>query len=107
MTTLPTHPGETETIPDFATDILAALAEVRAESVADLLSERAGGGGILEMDSPEAVAVIAKLEARYGRTLARVEDLEPEQLTSDVALVELLRSHWNDALRRARAGSDA
>jgi acyl carrier protein len=91
MATVPTHTIETEAIPDLDADILTALAAIRCVAVADLEAERAAAGGQLEMDSPEAVAVIAKLEARYGRRLARVEDLEPEQLTSTEALTDLLR----------------
>lgn len=107
MATLPTHPVETEAIPDLAADILAALAAVRCVAIAALEAEQAAGGGHLEMDSPEAVAVIAKLEAQYGRRLARVEDLEPEQLTSAEDLAELLRRRWREPVRRARPNGDA
>jgi acyl carrier protein len=102
MATAPTHTGETETIPDIATDILTALAAVRCVAVADLVAEQAAAGGHLEMDSPEAVAVIAKLESLYGRRLAKVEDLEPEQLTSVEVLADLLRRRWAEPARGVR-----
>ncbi len=94
-------------MPDLAADILAALAEVRCVSESDLEAERVAGGGRLEMDSPEAVAIIAKLEAKYDRPLARVEDLEPEQLTSAEDLTALLRSRWSEPSRRQRHGGAA
>jgi acyl carrier protein len=61
--------------------------------VAELEAER--GGGDLSMDSPEAVAVIATLQGRFGRRLAQVEDLEPEQLTSVASLADLLQRRWS------------
>lgn len=90
MTTTSTE--TTPTLPDLATALLSALAEIRQVTVGELEAERAGGD--LEMASPEAVAAIAMLEARFGRRLARVEDLEPEQLTSVVNLADLLRRRW-------------
>lgn len=85
----------TETAPtilELTTVLLTALAEIRQVTVDELEVERAGGD--LEMASPEAVAAIAMMEARFGRTLARVEDLEPEQLTSVVNLMDLLHRRW-------------
>lgn len=84
---------QTEVIPDIAADLLLALAEVRCVAPSDLDAGRRADG-TLEMDSPEAVAVIAKLEAKYGRQLARVEDLEPEQLTTAEELTNLIRARW-------------
>ena len=95
MTTLPTQPVETNpNIPDLGTAVLTALAEVRCVAVAELEAERAAGNGDLELASPEAVAVLAMLEARLGQPLARVEDLEPEQLTSVASLAGLLHGRW-------------
>jgi hypothetical protein len=74
--------------------ILEALAMVRAASMEELLEEMAAAGGDLEIDSREAEAVIAMLEKRYGRTLAKVEDLEPECLPSVDSLAKLLRERW-------------
>ncbi|HVB14002.1 MAG TPA: hypothetical protein VNH38_04515 [Candidatus Dormibacteraeota bacterium] len=89
MTTTPATPAETSpTMPELATAILTVLAEIRQVKVAELVAERAGGD--LEMASPEAVAVIATLERQFGRHLAQVEDLEPEQLTSVASLAGLL-----------------
>lgn len=83
---------ETPTLPELARALLSALAEIRQVTVDELEAERAGGD--LEMASPEAVAAIAMLEARAGGRLARVEDLEPEQLTSVVNLADLLHRRW-------------
>ncbi len=86
---------ETETaptLPELITAVLTALAEIRQVTVGELEAECAGGD--LELASPEAVAAIAMLEALFGRRLSRVEDLEPEQLTSVVNLADLLRRRW-------------
>lgn len=101
MATSSTDTTYAKAIPDIASDLLLALAEVRCVAPADLEAERATAG-ILEMDSPEAVAVIAKLEAKYGRQLARVEDLDPEQLTTAEELTNLIRARW--ATRPAGVG---
>jgi hypothetical protein len=93
MTTTPLTPTEgLPTIPALATAILDVLAEIRQVTVAELEAER--GGGDLEMASPEAVAVIATLQRRFGRRLAQVKDLEPEQLTSVESLAALLHGRW-------------
>ena len=93
MTTIPTSPAQTPpTVPELAATIVDVLAEIRQVPVADLETERDGGD--LEMDSPEAVAVIATIQGRFGRRLAQVEDLEPEQLTSVANLAELLHRRW-------------
>jgi acyl carrier protein len=94
MTTTPTTLTETPpTMPELAMAIVAVLAEIRQVPVAELEAER--GDGDLSMDSPEAVAVIATLQGRFGRRLAQVEDLEPEQLTSVASLADLLHRRWS------------
>jgi hypothetical protein len=93
---MPTTPTKTPpTIPDLATAIVTVLAEIRQVSMEELDTERADRD--LEMASPEAIAVIATLQARFGRRLAQVEDLEPEQLTSLANLAELIHRRWLDA----------
>jgi len=79
---------------ELAGAVLEALAKVRAAPVGELREEMAAAGGDLEIDSREAEAVIAMLEKRYGRTLAKVEDLEPECLPSIGSLAELLQGRW-------------
>lgn len=79
---------------ELGTAILEALAEVRAASVGELREEMDAAGGDLEIDSREAEAVIAILEKRYSRTLAKVEDLEPECLPSVGSLGELIHKRW-------------
>jgi hypothetical protein len=90
----PTNPVPTQA--DIADAVLEALAEVRAAPVPELLAEMAAAGGDLEIDSREAEAVIAILETRFGRTLAKVEDLEPECLPSVTSLGELIERRWTD-----------
>jgi acyl carrier protein len=86
--------------------ILEALAQVRAAPVAELRDEMVASGGDLEIDSREAEAVIAILEHRYGRDLAKVEDLEPERLPSVGSLSELIHRRWpaDQPVAAGRAG---
>jgi acyl carrier protein len=79
---------------ELETALLEALAEVRAAPAGELRDEMAAAGGDLQIDSREAEAVIAILEARYGRRLAAAEDLEPERLASIGSLAELLQERW-------------
>jgi acyl carrier protein len=79
---------------ELAEAILEALAKVRAAPLGELRDEMAATGGDLEIDSREAEAVIAMLENRYGRTLAKVEDLEPERLLTVDSLTELIHQRW-------------
>jgi len=79
---------------ELAAAILHALAAVRAQTVGELREELTAAGGDLEIDSREGEAVIAMLEQHYGRTLAKVEDLEPECLLSVDSLAELIRRRW-------------
>ena len=79
---------------ELATAIIEALAAVRAAPVSELEEEMAAAGGNLEIDSREAEAMIAMLEKQYGRTLANVEDLEPECLPSVDSLAELIHRRW-------------
>jgi hypothetical protein len=79
---------------EFAIAILEALAQVRAAPVGELREELEAAGGDLEIDSREAEAVIAMLQTRYGRELAKVEDLEPECLPSVSSLADLIHGRW-------------
>jgi hypothetical protein len=79
---------------EIAEAILDALAQVRAVTVGELREEMAPAGGGMEIDSREAEAVIAMLETRYDRTLAKVEDLEPECLPSVTSLADLVHRRW-------------
>lgn len=95
-TTVSAPPSPVPTQAEIAEAILVALAEVRAELVPELHEELVAAGGDLEIDSREAEAVIAILETRFGRTLAKVEDLEPECLPSIASLGELIGRRWAD-----------
>jgi hypothetical protein len=96
MVTLPAAPPTSApTEPELVRAVMDALAEVRGCPIGELQDEMRRGSGELEMESPEAVAVISKVEGRYGgRRLARVEDLEPEELTSVGVLARLLHRRW-------------
>jgi hypothetical protein len=95
MASTPAAPTRTEPSPAvIEAAVLTALAEVRAAPVAELRDEMAQAGGDLEIDSREAEAVIAILETRFGRTLANVEDLEPECLPSVGSLGDLIHRRW-------------
>lgn len=97
MVSTPAAPSRAEPSPaDLRADILSALAEVRAVAVAELAEELAAGGGDFEIDSREAEAVIAIMEGRYGRDLAKVEDLEPEVLPTVATLAELIHRRWTN-----------
>jgi hypothetical protein len=106
VATLSAAPAELEPTPDeLAAAILEALAQVRAAPVGELREEMAAAGGDLEIDSREAEAVIAMLEKRYGRTLATVDDLEPECLLSLESLTELIHRRWPTGHPTAQSGS--
>ena len=94
MPSTSTHTSEPPAHADLADAMLRALAEVQARPVAELQAEASANGGDIEIASPEAVAIIAALEDRYGHPLAHVEDLEPEQLTSLGSLSELVARRW-------------
>jgi acyl carrier protein len=79
---------------DLQAAMLCIVAEIQARPPAEVEADLAAGGGDLELTSPEAIAVIAALESRYGHQLARVEDLEPEQLTSLESLANLVHRSW-------------
>ena len=90
---------------ELAAAILEALAEVRAQTVGELREELTMAGGDLEIDSREGEAVLAMLEQRYDRTLAKVEDLEPECLLSVGSLGELIRRRWETGQPLDQSGS--
>lgn len=68
--------------------VIAALAQVRAAEVDVVLVELQEQA--FEIDSKEAEVVISILEQRFDRQLAKVEDLEPEQMVTLDALTSLL-----------------
>lgn len=96
MVTIPeVLPNTIPTRLELIRSVMEALAEVRACSSEELEAEMNQAGGELEMESPEAVAVLSKVERRYGgRRLAKVEDLEPEELTSVTVLAGLIHIRW-------------
>lgn len=81
--------------------IVDSLARVRAMPVDELWRQIVEGGYDCEIDSKEAEVVISILEYELGRELAKVEELEPEQLVTLEALTSLL---WR-ALDGASSGA--
>jgi acyl carrier protein len=70
--------------------VVETLARVRACSVEDLMEEIAASGGDCRIDSKEAEIVIVILEREFDRELAKVEDLEPEEICSVNVLTRLI-----------------
>lgn len=87
---------------DMRTLIISALAEVRAMAVEALNREIARADGHCEIDSKEAEVVISMLEVHLGRELAKVEDLEPDQLNTLDALTALIGGRNGMPDRRPR-----
>jgi len=56
----------------------------------DLWNEIVQAGGDCQMDSKETEVVISILEHEFDRELAKVEDLEPEQMTTLSAVTNLI-----------------
>ncbi|MEA2582594.1 MAG: hypothetical protein QOF33_679 [Thermomicrobiales bacterium] len=85
--------------------IVAELAEIQAMERSELESEilEAGGDDQLEVDSPQAEAILSRLEAFYDRELPGPEDLDPEQFTTIRALVNLVVSRLSEP-ESARGG---
>jgi hypothetical protein len=75
--------------------ITAALAQVRAMPLEELWSQVSRNGGDCEMDSKEAEVVISILEHDFNHELAKVEDLEPEQMNTLSALTDLIMARLN------------
>ena len=67
-----------------------ALAQVRVIDVSEIKREYAENGSNVEMDSQEAVTVIANVEESLKCTLPGPERLKPGQLTSIRTLCELV-----------------
>lgn len=105
MAIIPVQPTMTaQTKDDLIDMIVDSLASARCVEASDLQAERTEGNGDLEVTSLEAVAIIVMMESRLGRTLAKVEDLEPEVLTSVASLAELFYRRWSASERPSRDG---
>jgi acyl carrier protein len=73
--------------------LLEAVAQVRVIDISEIEQQFAGNGNDLEMDSQEAVTVIASVEVPLKCTLPGMEQLKPRQPTSIRALRELIVRH--------------
>lgn len=72
--------------------LMEALAQVRVTDISEIKQEYTENGNNLEMDSQEAVTVIANVEEALKCTLPGPEQLKPGQPTSIRALCELIES---------------
>ena len=70
-----------------------ALAQLRVMDNSEIEQQFTENGNNLEMDSQEAVTVIANLEEALKCALPGVEQLKPGQPTSIGALQELIERH--------------
>lgn len=79
--------------------ITTALARVRALPLEEVWGHSSHNGADCELDSKEAEVVISMLEYEFNRELAKVEDLEPEQMNTLSALTHLIMTRLNSAPR--------
>lgn len=70
--------------------IVSAFAQVQQTDEDDIWDRLRQEGLGLVVDSKEAEVIVSIIEEQVGRDLVRVEDLEPEKLTTVSALRELL-----------------
>lgn len=70
-----------------------ALAKVRVANISEIEKQFTENGNNLEMDSQEAVTVIATVEEELKCTLPGPEQLKPGQPTSIGALRDLIERH--------------
>ena len=73
--------------------LMNALAQVRVVDISEIKQEYMENGSNVEMDSQEAVTVIANVEEVLKCTLPGPEQLKPSQLTSIRTLRELMGRH--------------
>jgi hypothetical protein len=77
--------------------LMQALAQVRVADISEIKQEYAENGNNLEMDSQEAVTVIANVEEVLKCTLPGPEQLKPGQPSSIRALCELIERHLDSS----------
>ncbi len=70
-----------------------AVAQLRVADISEIEKQYTENGNNLEMDSQEAVTVIANVEEALKCTLPGLEQLKPRQPTSINALCELIERH--------------
>lgn len=73
--------------------LMNALARVRVIDTSEIKQEYTENGSNVEMDSQEAVTVIANVEEALKCTLPGPEQLKPHQHTSIRTLCELIEHH--------------
>ena len=78
---------------DIERMLIEAVAQLRVTDVSEIEQQFAENGNDLEMDSQEAVTVIANVEVALKCTLPGMEQLKPRQPTSIRALLELIVRH--------------
>lgn len=71
--------------------LIEAVAQMRAVNVSEVEEELSANGGDLEIDTQEAVPVIANVENVLKCRLPGIENLKPRQLVSIKALSSLFQ----------------
>jgi acyl carrier protein len=89
---------------DVRARIIAGLARVRAVDIAEIEQEMQANGGDLQVESPQAEAIIGMLEVEFDRELPGPEDLRPEQFNSIANLTRLVERKLNQSGGQSQAG---
>lgn len=79
--------------------LIEAVAQMRATETSEIEKEVSENGGDLEMDTQEAVPVIANVENVLGCTLPGIENLKPGQPISIRALSSLIERILSEVSR--------
>lgn len=77
--------------------LMEAVAQMRVTETSEIEKEFLANGGNLEMDTQEAVPVIANVENVLGCTLPGIEHLKPGQPVSLRTLSELIERSLSEA----------
>jgi hypothetical protein len=80
--------------------LIEAVAQMRVVETSEIEKEFSENGGDLEMDTQEAVPVIANVESVLGCTLPGIENLKPGQPVSIRALSELIERSLPEVSRK-------
>lgn len=80
--------------------LIEAVAQMRVVETSEIEKEFSENGGDLEMDTQEAVPVIANVESVLGRTLPGIENLKPGQPVSIRVLSELIERSLSEVSRK-------
>lgn len=80
--------------------LIEAVAQMRVTETSEIEKEFSENGGDLEMDTQEAMPVIANVESVLGCTLPGIENLKPGKPVSIRALSELIERSLSEVSRK-------